>query len=138
MYHSLQDTTDYVAYVAKDPVNRRGEHSLIKRSADLQRHAYENVLLWLLSACHILECSDGLAQNVISTIGQAFDLRFQQYLQCPSSKLSSTHDRWDTNSASQSTCSLTQENIEGDNFIKYSTAMQYSVKFHDWSVHSGY
>ncbi|KAI3361771.1 hypothetical protein L3Q82_002114 [Scortum barcoo] len=61
------DTTDYVAYVAKDPVNRR--------------------------ACHILECSDGLAQDVISTIGQAFDLRFQQYLQCPSSKMSSTHDR---------------------------------------------
>ncbi|TDH02118.1 hypothetical protein EPR50_G00169840 [Perca flavescens] len=61
------DTTDYVAYVAKDPVNRR--------------------------ACHILECSDGLAQDVISTIGQAFDLRFQLYLQCPSSKLSSTHDR---------------------------------------------
>ncbi|XP_061782601.1 SHC-transforming protein 3 isoform X1 [Nerophis lumbriciformis] len=61
------DTTDFVAYVAKDPVNRR--------------------------ACHILECSDGLAQDVISTIGQAFDLRFQQYLQCPSSKPSSTHDR---------------------------------------------
>ncbi|KAM9734799.1 SHC-transforming protein 3 isoform 1-T1 [Menidia menidia] len=61
------DTTDFVAYVAKDPVNRR--------------------------ACHILECSDGLAQDVISTIGQAFDLRFQQYLQCPSSKLPSTHDR---------------------------------------------
>ncbi|XP_062340447.1 SHC-transforming protein 3 isoform X2 [Osmerus eperlanus] len=61
------DTTDFVAYVAKDPVNRR--------------------------ACHILECSDGLAQDVISTIGQAFDLRFQQYLQCPSSKLSSMHDR---------------------------------------------
>ncbi|XP_041741327.1 SHC-transforming protein 3 isoform X2 [Coregonus clupeaformis] len=61
------DTTDYVAYVAKDPVNRR--------------------------ACHILECSDGLAQDVISTIGQAFDLRFQQYLQCPSSKMTSVHDR---------------------------------------------
>ncbi|XP_056302236.1 SHC-transforming protein 3 [Danio aesculapii] len=61
------DTTDYVAYVAKDPVNRR--------------------------ACHILECSDGLAQDVISTIGQAFDLRFQLYLQCPSSKPSSIHDR---------------------------------------------
>ncbi|XP_056288843.1 SHC-transforming protein 3 [Pseudoliparis swirei] len=61
------DTTDYVAYVAKDPVNRR--------------------------ACHILECSDGLAQEVISTIGQAFDLRFQQYLQCPLGKLTSTHDR---------------------------------------------
>ncbi|KAG7253096.1 hypothetical protein CRUP_022586, partial [Coryphaenoides rupestris] len=61
------DTTDYVAYVAKDPVNRR--------------------------ACHILECSDGLAQDVISTIGQAFDVRFQQYLQCPSNKPSSTPDR---------------------------------------------
>ncbi|XP_026052630.1 SHC-transforming protein 3 [Carassius auratus] len=61
------DTTDYVAYVAKDPVNRR--------------------------ACHIVECSDGLAQDVISTIGQAFDLRFQIYLQCPSSKPSSMHDR---------------------------------------------
>ncbi|KAM8872894.1 SHC-transforming protein 3 isoform 1-T2 [Synchiropus picturatus] len=61
------DTTDYVAYVAKDPVNRR--------------------------ACHILECSDGLAQDVICTIGQAFDLRFQQYLQCPATKLPCTHDR---------------------------------------------
>ncbi|XP_076844974.1 SHC-transforming protein 3 [Brachyhypopomus gauderio] len=61
------DTTDYVAYVAKDPVNRR--------------------------ACHILECWDGLAQDVICTIGQAFDLRFQQYLQCPPSKLPAVHDR---------------------------------------------
>ncbi|XP_043920244.1 SHC-transforming protein 3 [Protopterus annectens] len=60
------DTTDYVAYVAKDPVNRR--------------------------ACHILECCDGLAQDVISTIGQAFELRFKQYLQCPS-KLHALHDR---------------------------------------------
>ncbi|XP_071437276.1 SHC-transforming protein 3 isoform X2 [Pithys albifrons albifrons] len=52
------DTTDYIAYVAKDPVNRR--------------------------ACHILECCDGLAPDVISTIGQAFELRFKQYLRCPS------------------------------------------------------
>ncbi|XP_037358337.1 SHC-transforming protein 4 isoform X2 [Talpa occidentalis] len=48
------DTTDYVAYVAKDPVNHR--------------------------ACHILECRNGMAQDVISTIGQAFELRFKQYL----------------------------------------------------------
>ncbi|KAM4709942.1 SHC-transforming protein 3 [Discoglossus pictus] len=60
------DATDYVAYVAKDPVNRR--------------------------ACHILECCDGLAQDVISTIGQAFELRFKQYLQCPS-KLPAFPDR---------------------------------------------
>ncbi|XP_053155478.1 SHC-transforming protein 3 isoform X2 [Hemicordylus capensis] len=60
------DTTDYVAYVAKDPVNRR--------------------------ACHILECCDNLAQDIISTIGQAFELRFKQYLQCPS-KIPALHDR---------------------------------------------
>uniref|UniRef100_A0A8B9MRU9 SHC adaptor protein 3 n=1 Tax=Accipiter nisus TaxID=211598 RepID=A0A8B9MRU9_9AVES len=60
------DTADYVAYVAKDPVNRR--------------------------ACHVLECRDGLAQDVISTIGQAFELRFKQYLRCPS-KIPTFHDR---------------------------------------------
>ncbi|XP_051039458.1 SHC-transforming protein 4 [Phodopus roborovskii] len=52
------DTTDYVAYVAKDPVNQR--------------------------ACHILECHSGMAQDVISTIGQAFELRFKQFLKNPS------------------------------------------------------
>ncbi|XP_066198170.1 SHC-transforming protein 4 [Saccopteryx leptura] len=52
------DTTDYVAYVAKDPVNQR--------------------------ACHILECRNGMAHDVISTIGQAFELRFKQYLKNPS------------------------------------------------------
>ncbi|KAJ4943932.1 hypothetical protein JOQ06_006425, partial [Pogonophryne albipinna] len=51
------DTPDYVAYVAKDPVNQR--------------------------ACHILECSDGLAESVISTIGQAFELQFKHYLHSP-------------------------------------------------------
>ncbi|XP_052000444.1 SHC-transforming protein 1 isoform X2 [Xyrauchen texanus] len=61
-----QDTAEYVAYVAKDPVNQR--------------------------ACHILECSEGLAQEVISTIGQAFELRFKQYLKNPP-KLVAPHDR---------------------------------------------
>uniref|UniRef100_A0A8D0GQC7 SHC-transforming protein 2 n=1 Tax=Sphenodon punctatus TaxID=8508 RepID=A0A8D0GQC7_SPHPU len=51
------DTTDYVAYVAKDPINQR--------------------------ACHILECCDGVAQSVINTVGQAFELRFKQYLHSP-------------------------------------------------------
>ncbi|XP_031443492.1 SHC-transforming protein 4 isoform X2 [Phasianus colchicus] len=57
------DTTDYVAYVAKDPVNQR--------------------------ACHILECPNGMAQEVINTIGQAFELRFKQYLKNPSSLVTS-------------------------------------------------
>ncbi|XP_077174334.1 SHC-transforming protein 4 [Paroedura picta] len=57
------DTTDYVAYVAKDPVNQR--------------------------ACHILECPSGVAQEVINTIGQAFELRFKQYLKNPSSLIPS-------------------------------------------------
>ncbi|KAM6180800.1 SHC-transforming protein 4 [Erethizon dorsatum] len=56
------DTTNYVAYVAKDPVNQR--------------------------ACHILECRNGTAQDVISTIGQAFELRFKQYLKNPSLNIS--------------------------------------------------
>ncbi|KAM6060352.1 SHC-transforming protein 4 isoform 1-T1 [Theristicus caerulescens] len=57
------DTTDYVAYVAKDPVNQR--------------------------ACHILECPNGMAQEVINTIGQAFELRFKQYLKNPSGLVTS-------------------------------------------------
>ncbi|ETE58653.1 SHC-transforming protein 1, partial [Ophiophagus hannah] len=61
-----QDTAEYVAYVAKDPVNHR--------------------------ACHILECPEGLSQDVISTIGQAFELRFKQYLKNPP-KLVTPHDR---------------------------------------------
>ncbi|XP_036371527.1 SHC-transforming protein 1-like isoform X1 [Megalops cyprinoides] len=60
------DTEEYVAYVAKDPVNQR--------------------------ACHVLECPDGAAQEVISTIGQAFELRFKQYLKNPP-KLVAPHDR---------------------------------------------
>ncbi|KAM9385628.1 SHC-transforming protein 2 isoform 2-T2 [Pholidichthys leucotaenia] len=57
------DTPDYVAYVSKDPVNQR--------------------------ACHILECSDGLAQSVISTLGQAFELQFKQYLHSPPKTMAS-------------------------------------------------
>uniref|UniRef100_A0A493TSA1 SHC adaptor protein 2 n=1 Tax=Anas platyrhynchos platyrhynchos TaxID=8840 RepID=A0A493TSA1_ANAPP len=37
----------------------------------------------LPAACHILECCDGLAQSVINTVGQAFELRFKQYLHSP-------------------------------------------------------
>lgn len=44
-------------------------------------------------ACHILECPEGLAQDVISTIGQAFELRFKQYLKNPP-KLVTPHDRY--------------------------------------------
>ncbi|NXY78666.1 SHC2 protein, partial [Glareola pratincola] len=61
------DTTDYVAYVAKDPINQR--------------------------ACHILECCEGLAQSVISTVGQAFELRFKQYLHSPPKVLTRPHRR---------------------------------------------
>nr|XP_006814022.1 PREDICTED: SHC-transforming protein 1-like [Saccoglossus kowalevskii] len=51
------DCIDYVAYVAKDPVNGR--------------------------ACHVLQCAGGLAQDVITTVGQAFELRFKEYLRNP-------------------------------------------------------
>ncbi|XP_059155438.1 SHC-transforming protein 1-like isoform X2 [Physella acuta] len=48
------DTLDFVSYVAKDPNYGR--------------------------ACHVLECGGGLAEDVVTTIGQAFELRFKQYL----------------------------------------------------------
>uniref|UniRef100_A0A8D0KQE9 PID domain-containing protein n=1 Tax=Strix occidentalis caurina TaxID=311401 RepID=A0A8D0KQE9_STROC len=75
------DTTDYVAYVAKDPINQR--------------------------ACHILECCEGLAQSVISTVGQAFELRFKQYLPAPPDlgtspswgRSGSPHPCWDEEAA---------------------------------------
>ncbi|XP_038067068.1 SHC-transforming protein 1-like [Patiria miniata] len=51
------ETADYVAYVGKDPVNGR--------------------------ACHVLECLGGLAQDTITTIGQAFEIRFKDYLKNP-------------------------------------------------------
>jgi len=48
------DTLDYIAYVAKDGAGGR--------------------------ACYVLECTGGLAQDVITTIGQAFELRFKEFL----------------------------------------------------------
>ncbi|XP_022915045.1 SHC-transforming protein 1 [Onthophagus taurus] len=47
------DTMDFVAYIAKDASEWR--------------------------ACYVLECGGGHAKDVISTIGQAFELRYQQY-----------------------------------------------------------
>ncbi|KAL3867250.1 hypothetical protein ACJMK2_044466 [Sinanodonta woodiana] len=48
------ETLDFVGYVAKDAIHNR--------------------------ACHVLECGGGLAEDVITTIGQAFELRFKEYL----------------------------------------------------------
>lgn len=49
------ETLDFVAYVAKDATYAR--------------------------ACHVLECGGGLAQDVLTTVGQAFELRFKEFLQ---------------------------------------------------------
>lgn len=46
------------------------------------------ILCASLTACHILECHSGTAQDVIGTIGQAFELRFRQYLTNPSLNVS--------------------------------------------------
>ena len=60
-----QDTLDFVAYVAKD--NNHGR------------------------ACYVLECGGGLAQDVITTIGQAFELRFKEYLKRAPRSTTDTH-----------------------------------------------
>jgi len=54
------DTLDFVAYVAKDLQDWR--------------------------ACYVLECGGGLAQDVITSIGQAFELRFKEFLTMPSNQ----------------------------------------------------
>ncbi|XP_034834166.1 SHC-transforming protein 1 [Maniola hyperantus] len=56
-----QDSLDFVAYVAKSapPTEWR--------------------------ACYVLECGGRLAQDVIATIGQAFELRFKEFLTKPQS-----------------------------------------------------
>jgi hypothetical protein len=48
-----QDIQDYVAYVAKDEQKR---------------------------ACYVFQCPNNLANNVITTVGQAFELRFKKFL----------------------------------------------------------
>ncbi|XP_052120369.1 SHC-transforming protein 1 isoform X2 [Frankliniella occidentalis] len=53
------DTLDFVAYVAKD------DHDI--------------------RACYVLECGGGLAQDVITTVGQAFELRYKEFLTRPGS-----------------------------------------------------
>ncbi|XP_033473688.2 SHC-transforming protein 1-like isoform X1 [Epinephelus lanceolatus] len=56
------EMADYIAYVAKDHNNQR--------------------------ACHILECPQGRASEVINSIGQAFETRFRQLLSHTPSLLS--------------------------------------------------
>ncbi|CAF1281523.1 unnamed protein product [Adineta ricciae] len=49
------DTKDYIAYVAKDNMNKR--------------------------SCHVLSCKENESLDVITTIGQAFELRYNEYMQ---------------------------------------------------------
>jgi len=59
------DTLDYIAYVAKESAGASQSHSGPPVPA---------------RACYVLECGGGLAQDVITTIGQAFELRFKEFL----------------------------------------------------------
>lgn len=47
------ELVDFIAYIAKDDNGRK---------------------------CHVIECSGGLANEVITTVGQAFEIRFKQHL----------------------------------------------------------
>lgn len=82
----LQDMADYIAYVAKDLANDRGmRESLLWAGITLKfqfTDCYENNVWLLLSmaACHILECPEGQANEVINSIGQAFETRFHHLL----------------------------------------------------------
>ncbi len=55
LLREFQDTKDYIAYVAKDNSNKR--------------------------SCHVLLCKENESLDVITTIGQAFELRYNEYIQ---------------------------------------------------------
>ena len=67
------DTLDYIAYVAKDGAGNGGLRLVTMTILTSD---------WLTGgrACYVLECTGGLAQDVITTIGQAFELRFKEFL----------------------------------------------------------
>ncbi|CAG2168738.1 unnamed protein product [Oppiella nova] len=81
------DTLDFVAYVAKD-------------------HRYGR-------ACFVLECGAGLAQDVITTIGQAFELRFKEFLK-RTPKTTPFSDRVDASNGSNASHMSNKLNIEND------------------------
>lgn len=69
----MQATANFIGYVAKDPIHERGTSV-----------CYVSCLLltcFLFSACHVFECED--SQYVLTTIGQAFELRYKMYLLNP-------------------------------------------------------
>lgn len=57
IFNILQDTLDFVAYVAKNVLEFR--------------------------ACYVLECGGGQAQDLIAAIGQAFELRYNEFYNKP-------------------------------------------------------
>ncbi|CAG2105897.1 unnamed protein product [Medioppia subpectinata] len=85
------DTLDFVAYVAKD-------------------HRYGR-------ACFVLECGGGLAQDVITTIGQAFELRFKEFLK-RSPKSLSVNERLESSVANGSNSLNATNNLNQDTDTK--------------------
>ena len=43
-------------------------------------HSLYALCVVLIIACHVFHCSEGTAPLVLATVGQAFELRFKQYL----------------------------------------------------------
>lgn len=76
MLHNIafQITLDYVGYVAKDPIHDRGCY---------RGCCYGNCMLYdYVTACHVFDCPE-VSHLVLSTIGQAFELRYKLYLNQP-------------------------------------------------------
>lgn len=89
---------DYIAYVAKDQVSQRGTVDLCFCLRSQCCSLYLLFLLVYLQACHILECPQGRAAEVIHSISWAFESRFKQLL-CHSPSLVSADPRsasWET------------------------------------------
>ncbi|KAJ2947716.1 hypothetical protein O0L34_g9490 [Tuta absoluta] len=57
-------------------------------------------------ACYVLECGGRLAQDVIATIGQAFELRFKEFLTKPSLNLNGARSLCSNTSSVETTSTL--------------------------------
>ncbi|CAF0931299.1 unnamed protein product [Adineta steineri] len=84
------DTKDYIAYVAKDNMNKR--------------------------ACHVLSCVENESLDVITTIGQAFELRYNEYMQTQQQQ--QTHEQQGTLKSSDRDRQIQQKSEDNqDHFI---------------------
>ena len=68
--------TSLLMLLRRQPMNEVCFHVLVMPCTVMKPHHHHLVS----PACHVFYCSEGIAPLVLATVGQAFELRFKQYL----------------------------------------------------------